>query len=300
LLDSEPRYGETGASFGQDEIRRYGVCMTGEATDEPSGRRLNAHGRSRQFVTALSRGLDVLAAFGPQDRSLGNQDIAKRTGLPKPTVSRLTYTLTELNYLVFHEHLGRYSLSPRVLELGYTALASSGISEIARPVMRDLSEMDDVAVALGVRSKLGIRFIEFVRRPEAVVASLEVGSVLPMLHTAIGRAYLAHLPDAARAAMLAELRKTDPSIPAGGGAALARAVKDMQRLGYVQSIGEWRPEINAIATVIETADANEPLLMNMGAMASTLTPKRIERKFGPALIDAARRIESRMRNVLMQ
>ncbi|MBW2688717.1 MAG: helix-turn-helix domain-containing protein, partial [Deltaproteobacteria bacterium] len=57
---------------------------------------LRENSKDRQFVTALARGLEVLRCFKPRDRHLGNQDIAERTGLPKPTVSRLTYTLTRM------------------------------------------------------------------------------------------------------------------------------------------------------------------------------------------------------------
>ena len=53
----------------------------------------NGAGKDRQFVTALARGLEILRCFQAGDPALGNQDIAERTGLPKPTVSRLTHTL---------------------------------------------------------------------------------------------------------------------------------------------------------------------------------------------------------------
>src|SRR3954469_1406866 len=53
----------------------------------------------RHFVTALARGLEVLSVFRPQDRVLGNQELARRARLPKSTVSRLTYTLTRLGFL---------------------------------------------------------------------------------------------------------------------------------------------------------------------------------------------------------
>ena len=48
-------------------------------------------GKDRQFVTALARGLDILRAFHAGEGMLGNQEIAHRTGLPKPTVARLTF-----------------------------------------------------------------------------------------------------------------------------------------------------------------------------------------------------------------
>src|SRR6266571_2034005 len=49
----------------------------------------------RKFVVALARGLDVLRAFTPNEGLLGNQEIVTRTGLPKATVSRLTYIYVE-------------------------------------------------------------------------------------------------------------------------------------------------------------------------------------------------------------
>ena len=77
----------------------------------------------RQFVTALARGLDILRCFTVGDRALSNGDIAKRTGLPKSTVSRLTYTLTQLGYL--HPAQGNgYRIGPSVLSLGYVAASS--------------------------------------------------------------------------------------------------------------------------------------------------------------------------------
>jgi hypothetical protein len=59
----------------------------------------------RKFVIALARGLDVLRAFTSTETLLGNQEIANRAGLPKATVSRLTYTLTKLGYLTHIERL---------------------------------------------------------------------------------------------------------------------------------------------------------------------------------------------------
>src|SRR5579863_10437634 len=92
----------------------------------------------RSFVVALSRGLDVLRAFHPNDGLLGNQDIAARTKLPKPTVSRLTYTLTKLGYLSQVSRFDKYQLAPPAMSLGYAALANLGIRHIAQPYLQSL------------------------------------------------------------------------------------------------------------------------------------------------------------------
>src|SRR5690349_22633699 len=87
----------------------------------------------RSFVVALSRGLDVLRAFRPNDGLLGNQEIAARTNLPKPTVSRLTYTLTKLGYLTPVPRFEKYQLAPAAMALGYAALANLGAGHCRDP-----------------------------------------------------------------------------------------------------------------------------------------------------------------------
>ncbi|MDL2425343.1 helix-turn-helix domain-containing protein, partial [Pseudomonas sp. BAgro211] len=57
--------------------------------------------KDRKYVEALARGLDVLRAFTHGSVVLGNQEISRITGLPKATVSRMTYTLTQLGYLCY-------------------------------------------------------------------------------------------------------------------------------------------------------------------------------------------------------
>src|SRR3981081_3314358 len=85
----------------------------------------------RSFVVALSRGLDVLRAFHPNDGLLGNQEIAARTNLPKPTVSRLTYTLTKLGYLTPVPRFERDQLAPPAMALGYAPLANLGVRHLS-------------------------------------------------------------------------------------------------------------------------------------------------------------------------
>jgi len=71
----------------------------------------------RRFITALARGLELLRCFKPQDRWLAHQELARRTGLPHATVSRLSFTLTSLGYLRHRPASGEYALSPAVLSL---------------------------------------------------------------------------------------------------------------------------------------------------------------------------------------
>ncbi|HEY8015873.1 MAG TPA: helix-turn-helix domain-containing protein, partial [Dongiaceae bacterium] len=107
----------------------------------PSERGVSAQDRTdRMFVNALARGLEILRVFNPSDGALGNQEIAKRTGIPKPTVSRLAYTLTKLGYLIYFADTRRYQLGPAGLSLGYAILNRLRIRQVARPLMQQLSD----------------------------------------------------------------------------------------------------------------------------------------------------------------
>src|SRR5437016_8344950 len=145
----------------------------------------------RKFVVALARGLDVLRAFTPSEGLLGNQEIATRAGLPKATVSRLTYTLTKLGYLTHVERLGKYQLAPAALSIGYSTLANMRIRYIARPDMQELANYVGASVSLGSRDRLNMMYVGHCRAKSAVMLRLDLGSRIPIATTAMGRALIA-------------------------------------------------------------------------------------------------------------
>jgi DNA-binding IclR family transcriptional regulator len=161
----------------------------------------------RSFVVALSRGLDVLRAFHPNDGLLGNQEIAARTNLPKPTVSRLTYTLTKLG-LTLHpfRRFEKVSAAPSAMALGYAAPGESRGPAFVEPYREECMRETGGAVAVG-----GPRPSQHdLLRPEPQRAStlgvkLDVGSRIPNATTAMGRAYIWALPAEDRASLLREL-----------------------------------------------------------------------------------------------
>src|SRR6516225_2333811 len=96
------------------------------ATATAGGKRRPVDAGGGTMVTPFARAMELLWAFTPQDRWLGNRELAQRTGLPPSTVSRIAQTLVLLGYL-HHAHVERkYRLAPSVLALGYGVIANSG------------------------------------------------------------------------------------------------------------------------------------------------------------------------------
>src|SRR5580700_5283676 len=161
----------------------------------------------RHFVNALARGLELLACFRHGDRMLGNQDLARRCGLPKSTVSRLTNTLTKLGYLVFVEESAKYSLGTATLSLGSAMLARLDIRKLAHPLMQQLAEFGQCMVSLGSRDRLSMIYIDAVRGSAAVTLSLDTGARIQIATSAMGRAYLTAIPEKERNAIMEGVRK---------------------------------------------------------------------------------------------
>jgi DNA-binding IclR family transcriptional regulator len=246
----------------------------------------------RKFVTALARGLEVLRAFTSTDGLLGNSEIADRTGLPKPTVSRLTYTLTNLGYLRHVERLGKYQLAPATLALGYSALANMRIRQIARGEMQALADYAGASVALGTRDRLDLIYVEHCRSKRGVMLRLSLGSRIPIATTAMGRALIAGLPETERDWLMGYMKRQEgkrwPRVRAG----IERAISEVAVRGFTLSIGEWERDINAVGVPLIAPDGSGAFAFNCGAPAFQFTRERLESDIGPRLVNMVRNVEA--------
>lgn len=228
----------------------------------------------RHFVTALARGLDVLSAFRSRDRMLGNQELARRCGLPKSTISRLTYTLVKHGYLEHtQDEAGNpgYKLGSAVLALGSAMIARMDMRALARPLMQDLADRSGAMVALGLRDRLNMIYVEACRSEAALTLSLNVGSRLPLATTAMGRAYLAASPALRRAELLARIRAQDEAAWPRISARMDEALSEYQALGCCSSFGEWQKEVNAVAVAFRPPGGRDVMAINCGGPGFNLS-----------------------------
>ncbi len=248
--------------------------------------------KDRMFITALARGLDVLRCFAVTDTYLGNQEIAKRTGLAKPTVCRMTHTLTKLGYLKFNPKYEKYSLGSAVLSLGYTALANMDIRQLAKPWMQEMANSTNASVSLGSRDRLHMIYIESCRGQGPVTLRLDVGSRIPLATTAMGRAYIVVMEEAERTELLDQLKAAHGSDWPKVKAAVEQAQKDYQDYGFTMSTGEWLTEIHAVGRAVRLPDTGEVFALNCGGASFLMPVEKLKSEYGPALIQVANSIEA--------
>ena len=248
----------------------------------------------RHFVTALARGLEVLACFRAGDSLLGNQDFAERCGLPKSTVSRLTYTLTRLGYLIHVEELGKYRLGVATFALSSTMVASLDVNEVAGPLMQELADFARAEVALGARDRLSMVYLVHARSRDLHNRKLRLGSRLPLAVTAMGRAWLAGCEPQDRDAVLRTLQGRRPADWPRLSTEIDEALQQHRRDGVTLVVGGWQSGINAIARPVRLGGGRPLLSLSCGGPGFVLPPDYLLHTIRPRLIKLAARIETAM------
>lgn len=264
------------------------------ARAEAPPRPINAK-EDRHFVTALARGLDVLGAFRSRDRVLGNQELARRCGLPKSTISRLTYTLTKQGYLAHAQDAGGnagYRLGSAVLALGSAMLARMDMRQVARPLMQELADRSQAMVSLGVRDRLSMIYVENCRSESALTLSLDVGSRIPLATTAMGRAYLALCGEGERNDLMDRIRELDEPAWPRMRSGIERALAEHGTLGCCTSFGEWQKDVNAIAIAFHPPGGRSVMAINCGGPGFNLSPGFLLEEVRPHLLALAQRLQS--------
>lgn len=200
----------------------------------------------RQFVTALGRGLTLLAAF-EQHEQLSHQQLCQMTQLPKATVTRLIYTLTTLGFLRTTLQ-GQYQLGSSAIRLSATAWSQHDLVAFAQPLLRQFALDHEVSVNLATEIEGEMRYLACCRSPARLSVNLQVGSAVPIADTAIGRAFYAvssptrqkiidsNLQDRLSAADYLDATTT-----------LLDSAQYYQSHGYTLSDGEYSADILAVA-----------------------------------------------------
>jgi len=249
------------------------------------------HPEERYFITALARGLDVLACFRSGDTALSNQQIAERCRLPKSTVTRIAYTLAQRGYLVQVEPGGRYALGSATLALGSSMLARMDIRQFARPLMQKLADEASATLALGVRDRLSLIYTEVARSAATLTLTLQVGSRVPLATTAMGRAYLGFAGEDERSAILRLASEADDSVVDAIRAGIARGQEDLAAYGCATSFGEWQPDVNGIAVAFRSGGGTPITVINCGGPVSSLPRDFLLDTIRPKLIALASQLE---------
>jgi DNA-binding IclR family transcriptional regulator len=237
-----------------------------------------------QLLVALARGLDVLKAVGHTREPLGNAELAQITGLPKATVSRMTYTLAALGYIDYLEASGRYRIGAGGVSLAYNALGGNLVAHAAIPFMEAMSERLGLAVTIGVRTGLQMTYLATERGQAVFSLRLTPGSSIPIMSTSMGHGYLASLNEEQRGPLLQLLRRATPEGWGKAYAILQKNIRVYETRGFCSVVGLWHPHINAVSVPFLPRDGTPTVVFSCGGLSNYAPGRRLTESIGPDLV----------------
>ncbi len=232
----------------------------------------------------LLRGLSILKCFDETSQGLSVTDLAKRTGIPQPTVWRFCQTLHSAGYLTNDATKTLFRPGLALLGLGFSAISHFELSHHARRYLVELAET--FAAVAGITSRDGLR-MRIVDRHEAINAVLSynsrVGGALPMATTASGWAYLASLDEASRDRMIVQIGKEQPDLWDLARPSFNKALARFRREGVIVSSGAIERGLTTVAIPIMSAGSGPAYPLYCSAISAALPEALIKAKLAPTL-----------------
>jgi len=247
---------------------------------------IEEQGGDRDFVASLEKGLLVIEAFDASRPRLTLSDVAKLTGITRAAARRYLLTLTKLNYADFD---GRYfSLSPRILRLGYAYLSSASLSARVQPFLEQISETTGESSSAAILDGDDIVYIARSATRRIMSIGLGVGSRLPAYCTSLGRAILANQPESAIEAYLGRVRLEARTPKTITDKTELRAVLEATRAqGYAIVNEELEFGLRSIAVPVIQKDGQVTIALNLSAQAGRVSADEMRERFLPPLSAAS-------------
>ncbi|KXX56002.1 IclR family transcriptional regulator [Rhodococcus sp. LB1] len=232
---------------------------------------------SGEPTSVVRRMSDLFAAFGPTDTALGVNELTRRTGIPKATVSRL---VKEMEAVGFLERRGaKVGLGLRLFELGERASRRRSVREVALPFLADLREATRQTVHLAILDGTEVVYVEILPGRDAPWLPSGVGGRLPAHATGVGKALLAGSPPQVIAEVLAAgLVRVGPRTITTPGP-LVRQLRRIASSGIAYEHEESAPGVACVASAIRSADGPPVAAVSASGWIGKVDIRRV----GPAV-----------------
>jgi IclR family pca regulon transcriptional regulator len=248
-------------------------------------------GTGPDFIEALARGLEVIAAFRPGQRAMSLTEVATATGLARPTARRILLTLEELGYVRAGD--GGFALTPRVLELGVAYVRASGLWEVARPHMERLVERTHESCSIAQLDGSDIVYVARVSVPKIVGLSVQIGTRFPALPTSLGKVLLAALPAAELEEVLAQPTRSGLEARWRPGRAERDAVlREVRARGWSLTDEQLVLGIRSVAAPLRDGAGRVVASINVNTHAAETPVERLLEEHLPLLLQAAGEISA--------
>lgn len=241
------------------------------------------------YVQSFARGLEVIRSFSASAPRQTLTEVAERSGLSRAGARRILLTLEALGYV--HTEGKLFSLSPRILDLGFAYLSSMPIWSVAEPVMQALVTKVRESCSAAVLDGTDIVYVLRVPTHKIMSISIGVGSRLPAHCTSLGRVLLSKLaPDE----LMQTLNRSDLSARTRFSATdindIAARISQVAKQGWSLVNQELEEGLVSLAAPITSRTGQTVAAINISGQANRTSAKVMQETMLAELLAAARDI----------
>jgi IclR family transcriptional regulator, pca regulon regulatory protein len=248
-------------------------------------------GRGPDFVQSLERGLSVIRAFDHEHPELTLSEVAARTDVTRAVARRFLLTLAALGYVRSDGKF--FSLTAKVLELGYAYLSSLSLPEVAEPHLEDLVSEVNESSSVSVLDGHDVVYVARVPVSRIMTVAISVGTRFPAYATSMGRVLLAGLPEPELSSYLSAVRLSPlTSRTVTSVSALQAELARVRSQGWALVNQELEEGLRAVAAPIHDRTGRVVAALNISAHASRTSLETMRRDLLPPLLKAAARVEA--------
>jgi IclR family pca regulon transcriptional regulator len=242
-------------------------------------------------VQSLSRGLAVIRAFDHAHPELTLSEVAARTGVTRAVARRFLLTLAALGYV---RNDGRFfSLTARVLELGYAYLSSLSLPEVAESHLEALVAEVNESSSVSVLDGHDVVYVARVPVSRIMTVSISVGTRFPAYATSMGRVLLAGMaPEELEEYLSAVALEPLTARTVTSAEALRTEVAKVRAQGWSLVNQELEEGLRALAAPIRDRTGRVVAAVNVSAHASRTSLETMRRDILPPLLKTAAHIEA--------
>jgi IclR family transcriptional regulator, pca regulon regulatory protein len=243
-------------------------------------------GSGPDFVESVARGLDVLASFGAEHRSMTLSEVAAAAGLARPTARRLLLTLQELGFVRGDQ--GGFVLTPKVLTLGMAYVGALGLWDIARPHLEALVRRTGESSSMAQLDGSDIVYVARVSVPKLIALRVDIGTRFPAVQTSQGKVLLAALPPEELPQRLAEPSRS--GLPPYIGLSDEQLGEELSRVrarGWALADEELAPGVRSVAVPVRDGAGTVHAAMNVTVHAAETSTERLLAEHLPLLLRTA-------------
>jgi IclR family transcriptional regulator, pca regulon regulatory protein len=243
------------------------------------------------FIESLDRGLRVMEMFGGRQQPMTLSDLAKAAGLPRATARRILFTLERAGFVESDGKLFR--LTPRVLMLASTYLASNHVVSVLQPALDRLSSEVQEISSMAILDGNDAVFIARASPTRIFSSGIDIGYRLPAFCTSVGRVLLSRLSDGELAAALdaMDLAPLTPFTVTDRKLLLDAIIADRAQ-GYSLVDREAEPGFRSISVPVRRYDNAIVAAINMGAHVDRVSTQEMIERFLPRLQETAGSVKS--------